>query len=165
MADQNRQYNKGGQGGQNDVMKELTKKVSEIGALTPGDIDAIAERAAKYWSDVDTNGRPGRNGVKTNQIRNIYGYISVSRNMFKSMKRQEKGHTMEEVKNTLIFLKPRLAYAAGRDNKIKDKQIDQFFRAAINSLERCEKARLESALDSFFKLSEAIVAYHRYYVG
>ncbi len=154
MAEQNSKYGKGGQGGQNDVMKELTRKVSELDALSPSDIDKIAEKAAQQW-----------NGIKTNQIRNIYGYISVSRNMYKSIKMQEKGHTMEDVKNTLVFLKPRLAYAAGRDNKIKDKQIDQFFRAAINSLERCDSARLEGSLDSFFKLAEAIVAYHRFYVG
>lgn len=151
---QREQRGQGNQGGQPDLMADQIKKVAKLWELKLGEIDDIAQKAAQSWR-----------GIKTNQIRNIYGYISISRNAYKTLNLKEGGHTAEEVRDMLIFLKPRLAYAAGRDNKIKDAKIEQFFRSAVNGLEQCDKEKLKGALDKFFKLSEAIVAYHRYYMG
>jgi len=136
----------------NDPMDDAIKKVKNIQELTINQIDEIAECVAKILNDKK---------IKTNQIRNVYGYISRVRNYYNN-----KSNDIDEVKNMLIFLKPKLAYIAGRIGQVKKSKMDKFYRAAIDSInEAITDEQKKKALDNFFKLSEAIVAYHRYYAG
>lgn len=134
-----------------DEMNNAIQLVQDIKNLTISQIDEIADKVAHVLS-VEK--------IKTNQIRNVYGYISRVRNSFN--KRTKKN---EEIKNMIIFLKPKLAYIAGRIDKVKESKMDKFYKTAIDSISNTNNEELEKALDNFFKLSEAIVAYHRYYAG
>jgi len=136
----------------NSQMDDAITKVRSIQDLTIAQIDKIAECVAKVLKDKN---------IKTNQIRNVYGYISKVRNYYNS-----KPGSNEEVKNMLVFLKPKLAYIAGRIVQVKNSGMDKFYRAAIDSVVEAKNSEHQKkALDNFFKLAEAIVAYHRYYAG
>jgi len=138
------------------VKGDYITRVADVASLTPSQIDEIADGVGETWKRI---------GIKTNQIRNIYGCISSARNAFASWRRGSKRKSLEDVKNMLVFLKPRLAYAAGRMTKIRESEMDRFYRSAINGLEKVPAEKLEGALDNFFRLSEAIVAYHKYHAG
>ncbi|HOK01240.1 MAG TPA: type III-A CRISPR-associated protein Csm2 [Spirochaetota bacterium] len=145
---QNQQQNQG-----NHEMDGLISQVGNISALTAADIDRIADGVGRICK---------QNKVKTNQIRNIYGHITAARNSYKKLKSQNSNN-YEEVKTKLIFLKPKLAYSAGRLSDVKKSKIHEFYKKAIDGLQNRSGVDLQRALDNFFKLSEAIVAYHKYY--
>jgi len=88
-------------------------------------------------------------GVSSHQIRRVYS----------SVKRAEAEHRSgdeEEARRTLTLLKPHLAYAASRDDNMQD------FMDDVSSL--IDDAVEDSdSMDNFFKLMEAVVAYHSYY--
>ncbi len=137
------------------LSNELIARVNDVASLTAAQIDDVAQNVGKVWGD--------ECGIKTNQIRNIFGYISSARNVYEGVKRGAKNKSLDDVKTMLIFLKPKLAYSAGRQKSIKESNLDKFYRAAINGIEKTTQDKLDTALNNFLKLSEAIVAYHKYY--
>ncbi|PIP54976.1 MAG: type III-A CRISPR-associated protein Csm2 [Bacteroidetes bacterium CG23_combo_of_CG06-09_8_20_14_all_32_9] len=103
----------------------------------------------------------GRNfakeGIKTNQIRNFFSAIVSIKNDMLSM--NEFNFSMIETK--LILLKPKLAYAAGRQKKVES--FKTFMDDAIDAVLKANDK--EKALKNFFNLIESIIAYHKYYGG
>lgn len=94
--------------------------------------------------------------LKTNQIRNFYSAITRMRMEFET-----KGLT-HEIETQLIMLKPKLAYAAGRQKAVRD-NFYPFMTTAIGSIEAASnKAR---AIENFFLLVESVVAYHKFHGG
>lgn len=95
--------------------------------------------------------------LETTQIRNVYG----------SMKKLEMTGWNSQTAQRLLLLKPRLAYAAGRKDTVKDlqqvisKAIDFIFDDEINKDEKMK----EQAFQRFCQFFEAIVAYHKCYGG
>jgi CRISPR-associated protein Csm2 len=96
--------------------------------------------------------------VKTNQIRNFFAAISKMRVNFSSAEKDKKYQTIQ---NDLILLKPKLAYAAGRQRDVRNFQqyVTQAIDAVIKSNDK------EKATENFFALIESIVAYHKFYGG
>jgi len=98
------------------------------------------------------NGRPVfRANLSTNQLRKFFG----------EMKRIQVQDFDNEGKWLVAFkmLKPKLAYAVGRERK-KDPKIYDFYvelERGINSVEKKEH------FNSFVQMVEAIVAYHKYF--
>ncbi len=142
----------------NNAMKgnapNFISEVSNLGRLSASKIDQIAAQVGEDWN---------KRRVKTNQLRNIYGYISSARNLYDKANRSSQGKTLEDVKIKLIFLKPRLAYIAGRKTEVKDARIFDFYKNAIVGIEKASDEQLSETLKKFFDLSEAIIAYHKYY--
>ena len=64
----------------------------------------------------------------------------------------------EEIKGSIILLRPKLAYAAGREEKIKPLMnvLDPAIKSGAESKENFEK---------LLRLIEGIIAYHRYHGG
>ncbi len=89
----------------------------------------------------------GREKVTTSQIRNIYGTVKML----------EGRGLSDDVLFKLILLKPQLAYAAGRHDKVPGMQVLRRVLSDCIDLVYEKKERF----DNFCKFFEAILAYHR----
>lgn len=100
-----------------------------------------------------------RDKLKTNQIRNFYSAITRMRADYEQA---EEGKGYDRVKNQLIMLKPKLAYAAGRQTAVRA-NFYPFMTSAIQSIEQASnKAK---SIENFFLLVESVVAYHKFHGG
>ena len=95
-------------------------------------------------------------GVKTNQIRNLYSAVQHIR-----VRAEQPGVDQEDINRRLIFLKPKLAYASGRQQALRP--LRNFLVPAIDSVVNSRNPR--KARENFFLLMESIVAYHKFYGG
>ncbi len=112
---------------------------------TTGDLIKKAQCAAEKMSQ----------DIRTNQIRNIYsGIIRIKQ------KYQIEKKWTEDIKKEILKLKPALAYAAGRQNKVKEFQ--RFLEPEIDNL---LELKTNEALENFFTLIESFIAYHKFYGG
>ena len=138
----------GYQNGENYSSKpKAEKKFSELsfekewiskGANT--DLVKYAEEAGKFMAE---------NGLTNSKIRSIYGEI----------KRIQMGE-FEKEKSSFYLLKPKVAYALGRDEKNEGlKLFKKIFDTASQSVEN-QKSYL-----NFCNFIEAILAYHKSYGG
>lgn len=122
------------------------------------DFTDLAEvSAAKINEVANEYGKNFAQKIKTNQIRNIFSHINSIKTKFRN-----KGNIYsDEIETSLILLKPKLAYAAGRQEKVSEFQKFMFeiIDTVVNSKER------KKAIENFFDLVEAIVAYHKFYGG
>lgn len=97
---------------------------------------AFAEKSGKYMAE---------NGLTNSKIRSIYGEI----------KRIQMGSFKEE-KASFLLLRPKVAYALGRDKNNKGLQLFKLvFDAAAKSVTN------EKEFQNFCNYIEAILAYHR----
>ncbi len=119
---------------------QYATELKDLGTLGAEKIVEIAEQVGKRLKEID---------LKINQIRR-----------FLDEARQIEGEVKRGVfpADRVVLLRPKLAYAAGRERKVKDLMtvLDPALRSASISQENFEK---------FLRLIEAIVAYHRYYGG
>jgi CRISPR-associated protein Csm2 len=116
-------------------------------AGTPADaIDAIAKQKGQAFAT----------SIKTNQIRNVFAAVSSIRQQFK-----QTGNCTPEIERSLILLKPKLAYAAGRQTVVRPFQ--EFMSQAIDAVKNSKNKK--DALENFFALVESVVAYHKFYGG
>lgn len=92
--------------------------------------------------------------VKTNQVRNFFsGVLRIKTDFARSQK-------YEDVRLALLMLKPKLAYAAGRQKGVR------FFAEEMTKVvEATLQAGNEEGLKRFFLFVESVVAYHKYYGG
>lgn len=97
---------------------------------------AFAEEAGKYMA---------KNGLSNSKIRSIYG----------EMKRIQMGK-FENEKISFYLLRPKVAYALGRDDKNRGLQLFKliFDKGAM-------AVKTEKEFNNFCNLLEAILAYHR----
>lgn len=95
--------------------------------------------------------------IKINQIRNFYSTVAKIRNDFHLKSKKFS----DEIRRELIMLKPKLAYAAGKNQEVRPFQelFDEAISGIINSKNPAK------ALENFFFLAEAVVAYHKYFGG
>lgn len=90
----------------------------------------------------------GRNQLTTSQIRNIYGTV----------KKLDMIGDREDVLPRLILLKPKLAYACGRNKDVQGLRIlKEVLSDAIDLVEQKRNDRFQN----FCRFFEAILAYHR----
>lgn len=120
--------------------------VRDLGAITAADIDGIGE----------AQGRAFFRNVKTSQLRAFYSAV----NRIRVQSQQANGFS-PEIERSLILLKPKLAYAAGRHKTLKSFQ--SFMVQAIDGVVNSNGKKL--ALTNFFDLLEAVVAYHKFHGG
>lgn len=86
--------------------------------------------------------------LTTSQIRNIYGTV----------KKLDMIGNSEEVLPKLILLKPKLAYAVGRSNKVEGlKLLRDILGSAIDLVAERPNPRFQN----FCRFFEAILAYHK----
>jgi len=90
-------------------------------------------------------------GLKTTQIRRFLDAVRRIDNQFKSSKEKFNGESV-------ILLKPRLAYAAGRESKVKP-----LMKVLAPAIDRGAKSY--ESFKKLLALIEGIVAYHKFYGG
>jgi len=92
-----------------------------------------------------------KDGLKTSQVRNFYSSIVKMRSEFK-----REGKFTDSLRSQLIMLKPKLAYAAGRQRSVRD-NFYPFMKAEI------DKVQDDDSLNKFFMTVESVVAYHKFF--
>jgi CRISPR-associated protein Csm2 len=115
--------------------------------MTP---QALIEIATKKGKEFKT--------IKTNQIRNFFSAILSIKNQ---VQLAGKDFNYSQIETELLLLKPKLAYAAGRQSVVRP--YKEFMDAAIEAVEISQNK--EKALLNFFNLIESVVAYHKYHGG
>lgn len=132
----------------------MSQLPNDLAELKPEDLNAIADKKGNDFTK-----------IKTNQIRNVFANINAIRTDFKiaitTKDAQDQNEKINKIKRDLVLLKPKLAYAAGRQNVVKPFQ--EFLFELINKTVNSKK--LELALENFFIMVESVVAYHKFYGG
>lgn len=99
-----------------------------------------------------------RDKLKTGQIRNFYSAITRMRTDFAIANEV----ATDEIKREITMLKPKLAYAAGRQSAVRA-TFYPVMKGAIDGI--IKSGYHEKAMLNFFLFVESIVAYHKYYGG
>lgn len=132
----------------------MSQLPNDLAELKPEDLNAIADEKGKDFTK-----------IKTNQIRNVFANINAIRTDFKiaitTKDAQDQNEKINKIKRDLVLLKPKLAYAAGRQNVVKPFQ--EFLFELINKTVNSKK--IELALENFFIMVESVVAYHKFHGG
>jgi CRISPR-associated protein Csm2 len=114
------------------------------------DIDALVQKAEDLALTLV------KDKLKTNQIRNFYSGITRMRTDF------TQDGDFKKVEKSLVMLKPKLAYAAGRQSAVRA-NFYPFMKSAIDGV--LQSSNKIDALDKFFLLVESVVAYHKFHGG
>lgn len=93
--------------------------------------------------------------IKTNQLRNFFSAIEKMRTTYR-----KTNESYEAIELDMIMLKPKIAYAAGRQKSIRYNLYD-FVVDAVDAVDNSKDKK--SAVTNFFLLIESLVAYHKYY--
>lgn len=132
----------------------MSQLPNDLAELKPEDLNAIADKKGKDFTT-----------IKTNQIRNVFANINAIRTDFKiaitTKDAQDQNEKINKIKRDLVLLKPKLAYAAGRQNVVRSFQ--EFLFELINKTVNSKK--IELALENFFIMVESVVAYHKFHGG
>lgn len=126
-------------------------EVGDFAKMTAENIDKIAEKWGENFAKE----------IKTNQIRNVFSSIAAIRNDFVKSKRYT-----DEIQTNLIMLKPKLAYAVGRSSGKAQEKYRRFKGLLEEAIDKITGSNdHKKAMENFFFLAEALVAYHKYYGG
>lgn len=148
MANEHRGRRGGGGDRRRDQITEANEPPIDLNTITAEELD----RRGEEW------GKKLAREVKTNQIRNVYGAVQHIR-----VRASRPQPDTEDINRRLIFLKPKLAYASGRQSALKP--LRDLLVQAIDSVVKKDNPNPEKARENFFFLMEAIVAYHKFYGG
>ncbi|GAB1543758.1 hypothetical protein NUACC21_64340 [Scytonema sp. NUACC21] len=97
-----------------------------------------------------------RQQLKTNQIRKFLDAI----NRLKAILAKDENKNFDSIKNELIFLRPKLAYAAARQQKDnKDLGSVAPFKKVLDAA--IKKVKTTDDFERFVQLVEAVIAYHK----
>lgn len=126
----------------------LDQLPAKMGSLTPQDIDSTAEKYAEIFAKTDK--------LKTAQLRNFYAAVTRMRTDY------DKTENYADIELDLIMLKPKLAYAAGRQKAVRS----NFYPLMKNAIDGVSEAgNKNKAVRNFFLLVESVVAYHKFHGG
>ena len=155
MANEHRGSGGGGADRRRDQTTRANKQPINLGTITPQELNRRGEELGKELA----------RDIKANQIRNIYGAVQHIRVRASRLQPDtEDTEDTEDINRRLIFLKPKLAYASGRQNNLRG--LRDVLVEAIDSVVRSEDPKkAQKARDNFFILMESIVAYHKFYGG
>lgn len=136
--------------------------VSPLYQMTAQQIDAYCNARGQQFA----------RSVTTSQLRNVFSKIVSIRTFYNNPNVGDFKTFVNKLKRDITLLKPRLAYATGRDRSLKNfnddmvNLIDETIKSIdleLSSL-KTEQYKLTS-IDNFFAIVEGFVAYHKYYGG
>lgn len=93
-------------------------------------------------------------GLTTSQIRNIFGEM-----------RKIQMNGFQKEKANFLLLRPKLAYAAKRQNA---KGMDEFYKlfcTAYDAVDTNDDKKAPKQFDQLLQVMEAVLAYHKFYGG
>ena len=127
------------------------EKLDDMVSIGPADIIKIAEDQGRLFKNMR---------IKTNQIRNFYSEINSMKLIYKDRGLEDE-QRLNELELKLIMLKPKLAYAAGRQRGVR--KVYDFMSAAIDGVKNAPQDDKLKAFQNFFNLVESVVAYHKFF--
>lgn len=125
-------------------MSEAIRHIGKLDGLAEWEARNLVERADSIGRELK------KKNVTTSQIRNFLDEV----NRIEAENRRSKDSFDG---SEVVFLDIQLAYAAGREDKLKD--FARLFSAAI------KQVRSKKDFDRFVKFTQAVVAYHRFHGG
>lgn len=99
-----------------------------------------------------------RDRLKTHQLRNVFASVEKIRSLHRSGQSEKRD-------TELILLKPKIAYAAGRQRSVRY-NFFPFMEVAIDEVVKHTEGNpqeADKAYETFFSLMESVVAYHKFY--
>lgn len=141
MFDNRQNHNRNQEDTVVNEQKKIIKKYVKLKDLPAEDLVSIADKMGSYLKN---------KGLKTSQIRKFLDGVRKIDSHF------DRGKSFN--RESVILLKPKLAYAAGRQASVKTLMeiLDPAIDAGSDSYESFKK---------LVALIEGIVAYHKYYGG
>ena len=124
-------------------LKTLSNGLDEI---PPENLIELAEDKARAFK---------ADRLKTNQLRNFYSAVLQIRQEFEVSKK-----FTPKIKTMLVLLKPKLAFAAGRQLAVR-KNFKPFMDSAIEGV--INATNQTEGLENYLALIESVVAYHKFY--
>lgn len=114
--------------------------------ITPQEIVELAKQKGEEFKK-----------IKTNQLRNFFNEVVSIKNNMLSM----NDFNFSLIEPKLVLLRPKLAYAAGRQNIVKPFKtfMDEVIDAVLNANDK------KKAIENFIILNKSIIAYHKFYGG
>lgn len=133
-----------------DIVKLMTTKIDDLNALEDYGIRELVEHTEQLGKELV------HKGLKTNQIRKFLDAV----NRLKSLLAKDENRQFLTIESELVFLRPKLAYAAARQQKNNNDlgpvaPFKQVLDAAI------KKVKNTKDFERFIQLVESIVAYHK----
>lgn len=130
--------------------------------MSPQKLNDLARSSAETIAQKDR--------LKTHQLRNVFSSIEKMRTLHKRIVKAKDESEVKKMKDDLemqlIMLKPKLAYAAGRQKSVRY----NFFPLVEDAVDGVDKALKsektedhDKAYSRFFALMESVVAYHKFY--
>jgi len=135
---------------------DLGKKVEDLSSIDPEELIEVARVVGEFLVTgeyKDTNKeKPQKVNLKVNQIRRFLDAVRSAEAEFKQTKE------FSEARESIIALRPKLAYAAGREERV---------RPLMNVLNPAMKSGAQSPekFKYLVRLIEGIIAYHKFYGG
>ncbi len=133
-----------------NIVNLMTKKIDNLNGLSNYQIRELVEDTKNLGRKlVDEK-------LKTNQIRKFLDAV----NRLKSILAKDEKREFSTIKSELVFLRPKLAYAAARQRKNKHdlgpvEPLKEVLESAIKQVDTTED------FDRFVQLVESIIAYHK----
>lgn len=127
------------------MSQEITDQINQLKSLKGYQICKLVEDAKSF------GGALKRQGLETNQIRKFLDAINqIKAKLVLAQADDKNGLAVIE---TVCLLKPKLAYAAARQNAVKP--LNQVLSTAI------DKTKDKEDFERLVQLIESIIAYHR----
>lgn len=140
-----------------ELSNRVIKPFDSMDLITGKQLDQRAKDAGITLVQVDR--------LKTHQLRNIYSAIEKIRTQYqRSHSRTEYNEAVfEELEMQLILIKPKIAYAAGRQKSVRD-HLYPFLENAIDATLKAKGGDAKKkAFRNFFALIESVVGYHKFF--
>ena len=140
----------------------MDDKALDLLNMSPQKLNDLARSSAETIAQKDR--------LKTHQLRNVFSAIEKMRTLHKkTVKSKDEKKTKEnrdQLEMQLIMLKPKLAYAAGRQKSVRY-NFFPLVENAVNGVDKVLKSENtddhDKAYARFFALMESVVAYHKFY--
>jgi CRISPR-associated protein Csm2 len=140
----------------------MNNKALDLLNMSPQKLNDLARSSAETIAQKDR--------LKTHQLRNVFSSIEKMRTLHKRIVKAKDESEVKKMKDDLemqlIMLKPKLAYAAGRQKSVRY----NFFPLVEDAVDGVDKALKsektedhDKAYSRFFALMESVVAYHKFY--
>ena len=133
-----------------DWGKELGNQITDLSSVNAEKLIDVAEKVGKFLARRSKENQEAID-LKINQIRR---FLDAARRIESEI----KAKSFAEVKDSIVLLRPKLAYAAGRERKVRPLMnvLDPAIQSGTQSKENFEK---------LLRLIEGIIAYHRFHGG
>ena len=122
----------------------------------------FADKFGKHLCALDDRGRPSRDALTTNQIRNFFSEIK---------RIQQSKITNQGEQSAFLLIRPKLAYAEARTLERSFKSRIKDFRAVVElahravDIKQTDTNKMEQEFNNFVDFLEANLAYHKSYGG